>query len=41
MIPVLGQDVLKFEETCLKQKVLKIQIVMHLNAIRMEWLKFI
>ena len=34
MTPVLGQDVLKFEEAYLKQKVLKIQTVMHLNAIR-------
>ena len=41
MIPVLGQDVFKFEETCLKQKVLKIQTVMHVNAVRMEWLKFV
>ena len=36
MIPVLGQDMLKFEEACLKQLVLKIQTVMHLNVFRMR-----
>lgn len=36
MIPVLGQDMFKFEEACLKQLVLKIQTVMHLNVFRQD-----